>query len=33
MHVGFGGIKSKGRPLEIMAYLKRSIVQVIAEIN
>jgi hypothetical protein len=35
MPVGFGrvAIKSKGRPLEIMAHLKRSIVQVKAETN
>jgi hypothetical protein len=33
MPVGFGGIKSKGRPLEVMAHLKRNIVQVKAETN
>jgi hypothetical protein len=36
MPVGFGngdGIKSKGRPLEIKAHLKKSIVQVKAETN
>jgi hypothetical protein len=35
MPVGFGGdgLKSRGRPLEIMAHLKRSIVQVKAEMN
>jgi hypothetical protein len=31
--VGGGGIKNKGRPLEIMAHLKTSIVQVKAETN
>jgi len=35
MPVGFGGdgIKSKGRPLDVLAHLKRSIVKVKAETN
>jgi hypothetical protein len=33
MPVGFGVTKSKGRSLDIMAHLKRSIVQVKAETN
>jgi hypothetical protein len=31
MPVGFGRVKSKGRPLSVMAHLKRSIVEVKAE--
>jgi hypothetical protein len=31
MLVGFGGIKTKGRPLGVLAHLKRSIIQVKAE--
>jgi hypothetical protein len=31
MPVGFGGIKTKGRPLSVMAYLKKSIIEVKAE--
>jgi hypothetical protein len=33
MPAGFGGIKTKGRPLGVMAHLKRSIVEVKAETN
>jgi len=34
MPLGFGsGIKSKGRPLSVMAHLKKSIVEVKAEEN
>jgi hypothetical protein len=33
MPAGFGGVKTKGRPLEEMAHLKRSIVHVNAEKN
>jgi hypothetical protein len=31
MPAGFGGIKTKGRPLGVMAHLKRSIIEVKAE--
>jgi hypothetical protein len=31
MPVGFGGIKTKGRQLSVMAHLKRSIIEVKAE--
>jgi hypothetical protein len=31
--VGFGGVKTKGRPLSVKAHLKRSIVEVKAENN
>jgi hypothetical protein len=31
--VGFGGIKTKGRPLAVMAHLKKSILTVKAETN
>jgi hypothetical protein len=33
MPVGFGGIKTKGRPLGVMAHLKRSIIEVKTETN
>jgi hypothetical protein len=33
MPVGFGGIKPKVRPVEVMAHLKRSIIEVKAETN
>jgi hypothetical protein len=33
MPVGFGGIKTKGRPLGVLAHLKRSIINVKAETN
>jgi hypothetical protein len=33
MLAGFGGIKTKGRPLGVMAHLKRSIIEVKAETN
>jgi hypothetical protein len=33
MPVGFGGVKSKGGPLLVLAHLKRSIVEVKAEKN
>jgi hypothetical protein len=33
MPAGFGGIKTKGRPLGVMAHLKRSISEVKAETN
>jgi hypothetical protein len=33
MPAGFGGIKTKGRPLTIMAHLKRSIIEVKAQSN
>jgi hypothetical protein len=33
MPVGFGDIKTKGRPLSVMAHFKRSILTVKAETN
>jgi hypothetical protein len=33
MPVGFGYVKSKGRPLQVMAHLKKSIIQVKTEDN
>jgi hypothetical protein len=33
MPVGFGGVKTKGRPLSVMAHLKRIIIEVKAEQN
>jgi hypothetical protein len=33
MPVGFGGIKTKGRPLGVMAHLQRSIIEVKTETN
>jgi hypothetical protein len=33
MPAGFGGIKKKGRPLRVMAHLKKSIIEVKAETN
>jgi hypothetical protein len=33
MPVGFGGVKTKGRPLSVMAHLERSIIEVKAENN
>jgi hypothetical protein len=33
MPVGFGGVKTKGRPLEVMAHLKKSIIEVKTETN
>jgi len=33
MPVGFGRVKSKGRPLSVMAHLKRSIIEVKAGTN
>jgi hypothetical protein len=33
MPVGFGRVKTKGRPLSAMAHLKRSIIEVKAEQN
>jgi hypothetical protein len=33
MPVGFGGIKTKGRQLSVMAHLKKSIIEVKAEQN
>ena len=33
MPIGFGGVKTKGRPLSVMARLKRSISEVKGEMN
>jgi hypothetical protein len=33
MPAGFGRVKTKGRPLTVMAHLKRSVIEVKAETN
>jgi hypothetical protein len=33
MPAGFGGIKSKGRPVKVIAHLKRSTIEVKADTN